>query len=200
MALYPILEARGWVPSSELDSYFSDGSSLPGLAEAHVPGCEANTGSLGHGAGVAAGLALAAQLNSSGQKTFCLVGDGEMNEGSVFEALSFIGQHRLKDFTVIVDLNGFQAMGSTEEIMSQQSLPGLFEALGFEFTVIDGHNEGEIIRALSRRDSLAPEKPHAVIAKTVKGKGVDFMEGDNSWHYGRLDEESFNLANQYLGA
>lgn len=198
MALYPILEARGWVSQSQLTQYFKNGSSLPGLAEARVPGCEANTGSLGHGIGVAAGFALSAHLKSSGQKTFCLIGDGEMNEGSVFEALSFIGHQELRDFTVILDLNGFQAMGATKKIMSQRNLPGLFEALGFEFTAINGHSEVEIIKALRRIDSGAPEKPHAVIAETVKGKGVAFMESNNAWHYKRLDKETLKSARHLL--
>lgn len=194
MALYPIIMARGWVQQSDLDDYFKDGSRLPGLCEAVIPGCEANTGSLGQGVGVAVGLALAAKLRRSDQFSVCITGDGELNEGSAFESLSFAGHHRLGNFICIVDLNGFQAMGETSSVIAQDRLDLLFEALGFEVLAINGHDENAIEQALAVVRNTVRTKPLAILAETVKGKGLSFMEKDNTWHYKRLDEASFRAA------
>lgn len=194
MALYPILEARGWIEQRELSNYFQDGSQLPGLCEASIPGCEANSGSLGQGVGVAAGLALAIELRGSTQKVFCVVGDGELNEGSAFEALSFIGQRKFLHFALVVDLNGLQAMGATEEVISQDGLDQILRGLGFHVLSVNGHDEGalsEIFRSFVDGEFLAPV---AILARTVKGKGVSFMEEQNAWHYKRLDSETMKEA------
>lgn len=193
MALYPILESRGWIDKSLFDQYFQNGSVLPGLAEAIVPGCEANTGSLGQGLGVAVGLALAIKLKNSDQKVFCLVGDGELNEGSTFEALSFASQHKLSNLNVIVDLNGLQAMGATQDIISQGKLQELLTSLGFHVEEVDGHNQ-EQLRIAFTKTSEDRSQPRAFVATTVKGKGISFMEKDNSWHYRRLNEELLRIS------
>jgi transketolase len=190
MALYAALAFRGWITKEVLQNYFKDGSRLPGLCESTIPGCEANTGSLGQGIGVAAGLALGSKLKGSNQKVYCLVGDGELNEGSSFEALSFIGQRQLTNFALIVDLNGFQAMGKTQEIISQVYLKDFLGSLHFDVHEVDGHSEQEIQKSLSEFQSDRTRKPIAIIARTVKGKGVSFMENNNAWHYQRLSEET----------
>jgi transketolase len=190
MALYSVLAFRGWISQEDLKNYFKDGSLLPGLCESTIPGCEANTGSLGQGIGVAAGLALGSNIRKSSQKVYCLAGDGELNEGSSFEALSFIGQNQLTNFALIVDLNGFQAMGRTQDIISQAYLSDLLRSLRFDVLEVDGHSEEELQISLSDFLSSENTKPIAILAKTVKGKGVSFMENNNDWHYQRLSEET----------
>ena len=191
MALYPILEARGWIPPEYIDNYFGPGSNLPGLYEAHVPGCEANTGSLGQGITVAVGLAKSARLRQTDQQVFCLVGDGEMNEGTFWEAVMFAGHQSLSNFTLLVDLNGYQAMGKTKDVLEIGALDSVLKGFGFQVAIIDGHNEEEINNAMSPNLAGLEGQPRAVLAKTVKGKGLSFMENDNAWHYRRLDEALF---------
>ncbi len=193
MSLYPLLEARGWIPSSALDSYFSDGSQLPGLCEASIPGCEANTGSLGHGVSVSVGLALSSLLRGTKQKVFCIVGDGEINEGSVWEALMFAGHHKLSNLTVVIDKNNLQAMGETSDVLSVSNLEGALEAFGHRVITVDGHSEEDLKSAYENYEENS-SSPRVIIATTVKGKGVSFMENDNSWHYRRLDDSTFEAA------
>lgn len=172
MALYPLLEARGWISKDTLTNYFKNGSSLPGLCEASIPGCEANTGSLGQGVGVAAGLALGISLTGSQQKVICVSGDGELNEGSALEALAFVGQRQLRNFAVIVDLNGLQAMGKTDEIQSLRGLPLVLEGFGLEVKIVDGHCRSQLLQPLLDFKLGKNLKPLAVVAKTVKGRCV----------------------------
>lgn len=200
MALYPILSARGWISSQDLETYFKDDSKLPGLYEAAIPGCEANTGSLGQGLGVAVGLGMAARIRGSGQISVCLVGDGELNEGSAYEALSLAGHLALENFMCVVDLNGFQAMGSTDSVISSRGLAGVFQGLGFEVVAVDGHNEDQLGEIFTKFRDSTSNKPLAVIASTTKGKGVSFMENRNEWHYTRLSTETFSAAKRELGA
>lgn len=187
MALYPILEARGWIPRSAIDSYFADASPLPGLYEASIPGCEANTGSLGQGVSVGVGLALSAKRRRTNQRVFCIVGDGELNEGPVWEALMFAGHQMLSNFITIIDKNNFQAMGTTQEVLAASDLEGVLRGFGHRVITVDGHSETQINAALENLEGA----PLTVIANTVKGKGVSFMENENSWHYMRLDKSSF---------
>lgn len=194
MALYPILEERGWIPSSFLDQYFSSGSSLPGLYEAHIPGCEANTGSLGQGISVAVGVAKSARIRRTTQRVFCLTGDGEINEGAFWEAVMFASHHALDNFNLIIDLNGFQAMGSTKEILSLSGLSGILNGFGYNVVIVDGHDERELSEAIDGKTSMTRGRPLAILARTIKGKGVSFMENDNSWHYRRLDHDTFEEA------
>jgi transketolase len=198
MALYGLLEGRGWISSDSLSDYFKNGSLLPGLYEASIPGCEANTGSLGQGLGVAAGLALGAQLSNSQQLVVCVAGDGEMNEGSALEALAFVGQRKLSNFALIIDLNGLQAMGKTDDIQSLQGLPLVLEGFGFEVKFVDGHSEPDLDLALADFKSNQNSKPLVLMARTIKGKGVSFMEDRNEWHYGRLDRATFEAATAEL--
>lgn len=199
MALYPFLEARGWIPGSALDSYFSDASLLPGLCEAVIPGCEANTGSLGQGLPVAVGLAKSSRILETGQKVFCVIGDGEINEGSVWEALMYAGHHRLSNLTVIVDQNRFQAMGQTSEVLSIRNLETALASFGFTVKHVDGHSERALDDALTPTIDNAAAPPLAIIANTTKGKGVQFMEDNNSWHYKRLDRDAFDRASLQVG-
>lgn len=194
MAQYACLYELGWLGQAELDAYFADGTRLKGLADAHVPGLEVTSGSLGHGLSVGVGLALAARRKQSGQRCYAIVGDGEMNEGAIWEALLFASHFKLDNLIVIVDENRFQAMGTTEEVMSLGNLGAKFEAFGFDCRSIDGHDEAAIETALSELEALANGRPKAIVARTVKGKGVSFMEHNNMWHYTRLTEETYHSA------
>lgn len=194
MAQYACLLEKGWLCETDLASYFSDGSVLKGLSDSRVVGLEVTSGSLGHGFSVGVGLAMAAKLHGTDQKTYVLVGDGEINEGPIWEGALFASHHSLKNLMVIVDENGYQAMGRTQEVLNLGSIRAKFESFGFEAVVIDGHDEISIdstIVDMWKRDSACPK---ALIAQTIKGKGVPFMEHDNSWHYTRLDSDSYTRA------
>ncbi len=195
MAMYPILESLGWISRAELDAYFTDGGSLPGLAESSTPGVLANSGSLGMGIGISVGLCYADALRGNSlRRHFCLIGDGELNEGSVYEALRFAGHNRLGNFKLLVDWNEHQAMGKTSEVLAISDALGFFASLGFDARIVDGHDEERILDALTQSSTLSNGKPLALVALTVKGKGVSFMENKNEWHYTRLTPESFTLA------
>jgi transketolase len=196
MAQYVCLERLGFIEPRALDTYFSDGSPLHGLCEAAIPGCEVSTGSMGHGFGIAAGVAygLRAQGRSS-QRVYCIVGDGEMNEGSMWEAALFAAHHRLGQLVVIVDANGLQAMGKTSDIIGLEPLAEKFRSFGFETAECDGHDVTKLGKIFEGWASQGAEgNPKALVARTVKGKGVSFMEGRNEWHYLRLKPEQMTAA------
>jgi transketolase len=130
---------------------------------------------------------------------FCVIGDGEVNEGSVWEALMYAGHHRLSNLTVIVDQNRFQAMGQTSEILTVRNLETALASFGFRVKMIDGHSERELDDALTPTIDNAAARPLAIIANTTKGKGVEFMEDINSWHYKRLDRDTFDRALLQVG-
>lgn len=194
MAQYACLNEKGWLPKNDLDKYFSNGSRLKGLSDSHVIGCEVTSGSLGHGLSVGVGMALAAKLAKTDQHCYAIVGDGEMNEGTMWEAMLFATHWSLDNLVVIIDENGFQAMGKTVEVMKLGSLQNKFSAFGFETMTIDGHDEFEIDRTLVKLKASKNGMPKAIVARTVKGKGVSFMENQNIWHYTRLTEDSFGAA------
>jgi transketolase len=194
MAQYACLHELGWLPDSAIENYFHDGTKLKGLSDAHVAGLEVSSGSLGHGLSVGIGLALAAKRQATGQRVFAIVGDGETNEGSIWEALLFAAHFQLSNLVVIVDANGFQAMGSTREVMSLDSLLHKLAAFGFETREVDGHDEQALDMALSTIARSTSARPHALIAHTIKGKGVSFMENENRWHYTRLTASTYAAA------
>jgi transketolase len=196
MALYACLREIGLLPQADLDAYFSDGSRLHGLCEWKVPGCEVSSGSLGHGLPVAVGIALGlARRGRCGQRVCCIAGDGEMNEGTMWESMLFAAHHRLENLVVIVDANGFQAMDATSRVVGLEPLVEKFRAFGFVAVECDGHDTVALARVLRFvMTDCREQKPRAVIARTVKGKGVSFMEGNNAWHYLRLDAAAVTRA------
>ena len=198
MAQYACMRELGWLPEEAFANYFSDGSNLKGLSDSRVPGLEVTSGSLGHGFSVGVGLALGANLRNTNQKIYALVGDGEINEGPIWEGALFASHHQLKNFMAIVDENGFQAMGPTDEILNLGSIEEKFSSFGFEAITVDGHDESAIDEAISKLWASQSSSPKALIAKTVKGKGVSFMENDNIWHYTRLSEDAYLQALQEL--
>lgn len=194
MAQYACMHEKGWLSRDDLARYFADGTDLKGLADSRLAGVEATTGSLGHGFSVAVGLALGARLRGTDQRVYAVVGDGELNEGPIWEGTLFAAHHQLRNLVMIVDENGFQAMGRTREIVRLDDLPGKLTSFGFEAVSVDGHSQEAIGQALASLLESPSDAPKALIARTVKGKGVSFMEDDNRWHYTRLDSETYRLA------
>jgi len=194
MAQYACMREMGWLKDEAFSGYFSDGSDLKGLSDSRIPGLEVTSGSLGHGFSVGVGLAMGSKLRGTDQKTYALVGDGELNEGPIWEGAMFAAHHDLKNFMVIVDENGYQAMGTTDEVIKLGSIQSKFESFGFEAITIDGHDEQVIDAAITKLWKSGSTAPKALIAKTVKGKGVPFMENNNIWHYTRLNADTYTQA------
>jgi transketolase len=194
MAQYACMRELGWLNGEHVSRYFADGTELKGLSDSRVRGLEVTSGSLGHGFSVGVGLAKAAKLRSTDQKVYAVVGDGEINEGPIWEGSLFAAHHALDNFMVIVDENGFQAMGSTSEVLHLGSIQAKFESFGFDAATVDGHDEAAIATGVRMLWARETGRPKALVAKTVKGKGVPFMEHDNIWHYTRLNAETFAQA------
>lgn len=199
MAVYACLKEIGYLQSEHFTKYFKDGSQLKGLSDVHVPGLEVTSGSLGHGLPVAVGMALGAKIKKTNQKVYCIVGDGESNEGTIWEALLFAAHWKLNNLIVIFDCNGYQAMGATEDIMNLNSMKKKLEAFNFETLEIDGHDRLVIENSITHLNNSVDTKPKAIIANTVKGKGVSFMHAKNEWHYTRLNPETYKAALAELG-
>lgn len=199
MAQYACMHELGWLNDSHLQNYFKDGSDLKGLSDSRIPGLEVTSGSLGHGFSVGVGIAIGLKRKGSDQKLYAIVGDGELNEGPIWEGALVAAHHRLDNLMLIVDKNGFQAMGTTDDVLALGDLPAKFSSFGFETLEVDGHDEIAIDDAIRQLWAAGPTKPKALIAHTVKGKGVSFMESINLWHYTRLDPQSFAEAVSELG-
>ncbi len=182
-ALYAVLAARGFFPESWLDEFGRPGAAL---AEQPAPGCapgvELATGSLGHGLPVGAGLALAGRIQGRDHRVFVVLSDGECNEGTVWEAALFAAAQKLGRLTVVIDYNKWQATGRSNEVMALEPLAAKWSAFGWEAREVDGHDVGALAAALGGPVPSAG-RPLAIVAHTVKGKGVSFMEDDNNWHY-----------------
>lgn len=164
----------------------------------HLVGIEAATGSLGHGFPMAAGFALAAKKNAQNYRTFAILGDGECNEGSIWEAAMFASAKGLSNLTVMVDFNKWQATDRSEEVLSLNPLADKWRAFGWDAIEVDGHNIAEFLPHL-QCVRAADEKPLALICHTVKGKGVSFMEDDNNWHYRTPNEDELAQSYEELG-
>ena len=194
MAQYACMHELGWLSSEDLHRYFSDGTVLKGLSDAHVPGVETTSGSMGHGLSVGVGLAWAAKILGTKQRCFVIVGDGEMNEGAIWEALLLAAHWELSNLTVIIDNNGLQAMGRVEEVLRLGSIAEKLQAFGFETREVNGHDEGELDAVLHELEKLDSSRPRAIVAKTIKGYGVSFMHDNNIWHYTRLTPDTYRAA------
>jgi transketolase len=192
-ALYAVLADRGFITQSDLDTFSRSGSALIGHPTRAVAGVEANTGALGHGLPIAAGMALAGKMDGRRYRVFTLLGDGECAEGSNWEAALFAAHHKLDNLTAIVDRNRLQISGGTEDVCGLDPLDAKFAAFGWSVVAVDGHDVGALCEALGRVP-LAPGKPSLVIANTVKGRGISFMENQASWHHGVPSEEQYRIA------
>ena len=197
-ALFVVLADKGFYDESELESLCRYQSHFVGHPTRKVPGVEQNTGGLGHGLPICVGTALAAKLDNRSYRTFTLLGDGELAEGSNWEAAMAAAQYKLDNLTAIIDCNTLQIAGRTSEVMNSEPLVEKWQAFGWEVCRIDGHDIGELTKALEA--PLRVGKPSMVIANTVKGKGVDFMEDVGKWHHGVPDDEEYERAIASLDA
>jgi len=183
LALYAVLADKGFFPESALDDFCRLDSSLGGHPEyGKVPGVEASTGALGHGLSIGVGMALAARMQGRDSRIFVAMGDGEINEGSVWEAALCAGKHRLGALTALVDYNKLQSAGPVASIQPLEPLAAKWEAFGFQAVEVDGHDVAELRRVLAGA-ALDPTRPTAVICHTIKGRGIDFAEGRAEWHH-----------------
>ena len=182
-ALYAVLADLGFIPITELQTFTSVGSRLGGHAESNIPGIEASTGSLGHGLPMSVGMALAAKMDGKDHLCVTLLGDGECQEGSVWEAAMLAGHHHLDNLIVIVDRNMLQSIDFTEAAVALEPFSKKWEAFNWDVHIINGHSYSQILTALTRLRSERTGKPKAVIAKTIKGKGISYMETKPIWHY-----------------
>ncbi len=187
--LYSVLARSGFFSPDELMTFRKFGSRLQGHPSTRyaLEGIEASTGSLGQGLSMASGVALALKLDKNPAKVFVLTGDGEMQEGSVWEALMAISHRKLDNIVIIVDKNNLQIDGSCDDVKSLGNLDKKLEAFGFDVQTVDGHSEEALTKALLA--AKASNKPSAIIANTVKGKGISFMENNAGWH-GKAPKDS----------
>ena len=199
MAQYACMRELGWLNDSHIKGYFADGSELKGLSDSRIAGLEVTSGSLGHGFSVGVGIAMGLQRKGTDQKIYAIVGDGELNEGPIWEGALVAAHHRMDNLMLIVDKNGFQAMGTTDDVLALGDLSGKFNSFGFETLEVDGHDESAVDAAIRELWGTGSGKPKALIAHTVKGKGVPFMESDNRWHYTRLNAQTYAEAIDALG-
>ena len=198
MAQYACMKELGWLSDHDIQNYFGEGTELKGLSESNVPGLEVSSGSLGHGLSVGVGLALACKKKNEKRRIFCIVGDGEMNEGSIWEGIIFASHFKLDNFFLIVDENRFQAMGPTEEVMDMGDIRKKLDSFGFTSLDADGHDENDLLNKFNELLALNDGNPKAIVAKTVKGQGISFMKANNAWHYTRLSNETYEEAMKEL--
>ena len=191
--LYAALAERGFFPVEELASYCKSGSRLTGHVTSGVPGVEFSSGSLGHGLPVACGVALAAKRENLGFRSFVLASDGELDEGSNWEAILFAPQHQLDNLVLIIDYNKIQSFGRVQDILDLHPLADKFRAFRWEVREVDGHNMEELATTFSSLP-FQSGKPSVVIAHTVKGKGISFMEDTLAWHYKSPTTEQMEAA------
>ena len=199
LGYYTALALSGYFPVEQLLTFDTDESDLVGHPCMNLKyGIEASTGSLGHGLSIAVGYALAGKLDHKLFSVFCLLGDGECDEGSVWEAVMAANQYSLDNLVAIVDRNRLQSDGLSREIIQMDDMAEKWRSFGWLVREIDGHDVGEIIDALHIK-SRPVGRPYVIIAHTTKGKGVSFFEDDNAWHYGRLTDEQAKQAYAELG-
>ena len=195
LAVYAALFLKGWLTHDELNTFCADESLLGVHPERALRGIDFSTGSLGHGLSIAAGAALAAQLQGAQRRAFALVSDAECNEGALWEAVMFAAHHRLANLVAIVDLNGQQALGYTKDVLSLAPMDQRWRAFGWDAHVVDGHDVDAMARtieALNTNDG----PPHVLIARTVFGHGVSFMESQIKWHYLPMSDAEYTRARQ----
>jgi transketolase len=209
LALYSALAARGWISHADLDSFCGEGSRIAVHPEHTVPGVDFCTGSLGQGITMAAGAALAARLQGSSRRVYCLVSDAECNEGSTWEAVMFAAHHRLAQLRVVIDWNGQQALGLTRDVIDIPNLAARWQAFGWDVEEVDGHSVPALVKALNANDAGLPR---VVLARTIFGKGVSYMEQGTpltqthlpaqpiNWHYLPMSDHEFQIAMRELEA
>lgn len=193
-ALYATLAKRGFIKEEELTKF----RKIDGLLQGHpdknkVPGIDMSTGSLGQGLSVANGMAISSKMNHEGYRVYCLLGDGEIEEGQVWEAAMTASKYKLDNLCVVVDSNNLQIDGTVEEVKGLDNIEGKFKNFGFNTIIVNGHDMQQLIDSFETA-KLTKGKPTAIIAKTIKGKGVSFMEGKAEWHGKAPNEEEYEQA------
>jgi len=196
-ALYVVLADKGFFPREDLESLCRAGSRYVGHPTRKVNGIEFNTGALGHGLSISAGIALGAKKEEASYKVYTLLGDGELAEGSNWEAAMMAAHYRLDNLIAVLDHNGLQITGPNREVCSPYPIDEKFRAFGWQVNEVDG-NDIPALRELLRNIPEIPGKPNLVIAHTIKGKGVSFMENDKKWHHGVPSDEQYAIAMQEL--
>ncbi len=193
LAVYAALFLKGWLTEKDLNTYTSDGSLVGTHPDRALKGIDFSTGSLGNGLSYAAGAALAARMHRSQRRAFVLISDAECNEGSTWEAIMFAAHHRLSNLVAIVDLNGQQAFGYTKQVLNLSPMAQRWKSFGWDVHTVDGNDSQKIAQTITGLD-FSSGPPHVLIAQTVFGKGVSFMENQIKWHYSPLSEEEYQQA------
>ena len=183
LALYAVLADHGYFDTAELDKFCRFDTFLGGHPETVVPGVEACTGALGHGLSIGLGMALAARMSGRGSKVYVMMGDGEINEGAVWEAAACADKHRLSNLTAIIDYNKIQSAGSVFEIQSMEPLADKWRSFGFKVFECNGHDVADLARVFREVGGDPSDSPRAVICHTVKGKGIPSAENNPDWHH-----------------
>ena len=197
-ALYSVLAQKGYFNKELLKTFRKIGSDLKGHPDMKkVPGVDMTTGSLGQGISAAVGMAIASKMDKAGCKIYCILGDGEIEEGQVWEALTLASKNKLDNLCVILDNNNLQIDGEIEKVGGMNNLTEKFLSFGFNVINVDGHNIDNLIDAFTTAKQTKG-KPNVIIAKTIKGKGVSFMENQEGWHGKAPNEEEYNLAMEEL--
>ena len=198
-ALYSCLANRGFFEVEKLKTFRNINSNLQGHPDMNkVPGVDMTTGSLGQGLSSANGMAIAGKMNNKNYRVYCILGDGEIEEGQIWEAAMASNKYKLDNLCVIVDNNNLQIDGTIEEVMSSYPIDEKFRSFGFEIIKINGHDIDEILKAFEVARNVKG-KPTCIIAKTIKGKGISYMENQAGWHGKAPNEEQYNLAMKELG-
>ena len=199
-ALYAVLAERGYFSKDELKGFRKLGSMLQGHPDMkHIPGVDMTAGSLGQGLSVANGMAISSKLDERGFRVYCIVGDGEIEEGQIWEAAMASAHYKLDNLCLVVDNNNLQIDGKVSDVMSVYPLKEKFEAFGFEVLEVDGNDIDELITVFDKAKTVKG-KPTAIIAKTIKGKGVSFMEDKADWHGKAPNDEEYKTAIEDLSA
>ncbi len=197
-ALYSVLAEKGYFAKEKLKNFRKLGSELQGHPDMNkVPGVDMTSGSLGQGLSVAVGMALASKMNRAGCRIYCIVGDGEIDEGQIWEASMMAYKNKLDNLCVILDNNQLQLDGRIEDIAGLDNIRGKFESFGFKIIEVDGHNISNLIDAFNTAKQTKG-KPTMIIAKTIKGKGISFMENQVGWHGTAPNQEQYEKAMEEL--
>lgn len=199
LALYAALFLKGWLSADRLNTYCADDSLLGVHPEHALRGVDFSTGSLGHGLPFGAGAALWARLQRSARHVWVLLSDAECNEGSLWEAVMFAAHHRLANLVAIIDLNGQQALGHTEQVLSLSPMADRWRSFGWDVHEVDGHSVSQLVRTANGLETAAG-RPHVLIARTTFGRGVSYMERQIKWHYLPMSDAEYAQALEEIGA
>lgn len=193
-ALYSVLAHKGFFDKKLLDSYCADGSKMIGMTTLNnIPGIEASTGSIGHGLPIGAGMAMAMKLKNIDRRVYVIMGDGECDEGSIWETALIASHHKLNNLIAIIDYNKWQSFGKTNEVLNLEPLKDKWQAFNWKVIEIDGHNFNEIDSAISQSHQSV-DRPTMIIANTIKGKGLSIIEDNNDYHYKTPKEIELEVA------